>query len=153
MVSYKSAPVIPQANVVYEGGYSGDTDTSHNFWSDADGMRFVAGRPQTQGATVAVTLTTTDPNSLADLEGAGDSFLLGKPFRYVDGSGNVYYVVGSLTKLYALKVSSENSDASRYFELFNVTPLSGSTTAIANSLATQFLTLGSNPLATTSGSP
>lgn len=56
--------------------------------------------------------------------------------------GNIQYIVGTDTNLYNILGS----------QLTNITPLTTSTTAIANSLATYYKTLANNPITTVSGS-
>jgi hypothetical protein len=58
-------------------------------------------------------------------------------------NGKLYVMLGSNEKFYALIGST----------LTNITPLDTNTIAIADSLATQYGTLGSNPFASVSGSP
>lgn len=58
-------------------------------------------------------------------------------------NGTLYNVIGSNTRLYSLIGS----------RLTNITPFVSTPTAAANSLASKYVTLGSNPLAAVDGSP
>ncbi len=142
MTDYITVPVsnIPD-NLVYEGSNYGEKNTATAYYTDADKMRFVDGKPQVLGGSQAVTLLTTDRNAVTSFGAASGT--PNSTFKY-SYNGTNYAIVGTNRAVFAW-----NRDTNA---VFNITPLTGSTTAIANSLATQFDTLGTNPIATTNGS-
>lgn len=106
-----------------------ETQTRH--YTFTKGIRFKDGFPEKQGGYEKLTFDSEEA-------------VFGKVrsiFSYIL-SGYARYFVGTHTRLYDVFGSV----------LTNVTPLKTTTTAIANSLDTYYATLGSNPVATTSGS-
>ncbi len=103
--------------------------TQHYFASDK--IRFVNKRPEKIGGHAAITI---DGNST--IRGCDRSI-----FSY-NLSGNVRYLSGTNSNLYHLIGSC----------LTNITPVVAATTAIANSLDSNFATLGSDPIATVNAS-
>jgi len=91
----------------------------------ADKIRFVDGFPEKIGGWAALTIDGT-------INGCARSI-----FSY-DLNGNVRYLIGTHSNLYNLIGS----------QLTNITPLVTATTAIANSLDSNFATLGNDPIAT-----
>ena len=93
----------------------------------ADKVRFRDGFPEKIGGWESVTINDNDP-----INGCARSI-----FSY-SLSGNVRYIIGTHSNLYNLIGSA----------LTNITPLVTATTAIANSLDSNFATLGNDPVAT-----
>lgn len=138
MAQYKRFPIQCRPGIA-GAGYStapGENEGVTPFWSAGDKMRFTGGWPQAWGGNDDVTLSTTNVNAA--------SVLIGTPstFKYFNINGSEWYFIGTTQAFYAINSSAQ---------AFNIAPLRTSNTAIANSLATQFDSLGSNPLATTSG--
>lgn len=104
--------------------------TDHYTFSDK--IRFVDGLPEKIGGWASISLSNS-----ATIKGAARTV-----FSAVI-NGKTYTLIGTEQKLYSLLGSS----------LVNITPLETSTTAIANSLATDYDTLANNPITTVSGSP
>lgn len=101
-------------------------------WNDADKIRFYKSYPQKIGGWQQIKYNNTQT-------------MLGVPrtiFSFIDGLGVEHLLVGTNIGLYSYEQGG----------LFNITPLVTGTTAIANSLATNFNTLGSNPITTINGS-
>lgn len=107
------------------------TPQSTQHFVAAQGIRFIDGYPHKIGGWQSVEFDNDDV-----IDGCARTVIS----RFVNGS--VWYNVGTDTSLYNIFGSG----------LVNITPLSTSTTAIANSLATYYKTLANNPIATTSGS-
>lgn len=106
------------------------TDLSAIQWVDGNHYRFdVFGNPTKVGGWSSYSL---------------DKTINGCPRMLVtyEASDNKYKIVGTHSHLYAVLFS----------EVFNITPLVTSSTAIANSIDSDFTTLGTDPIATTSGS-
>jgi hypothetical protein len=98
-------------------------------WSDADKIRFYRYFPQKIGGWVSI-----DFDNSATISGCPRS-----AFSYIDNSGFEHLLIGTNYGLY----SYEGGD------LYNITPLVADTTAIPNSLATNFKTLSTaNPITT-----
>jgi len=108
------------------------TSAATPFYTFTKAIRFVLGLPEKIGGWL---LQTFD-------YGAAMSGVCRTIFTQFI-SGKLYTILGTNEKLYVLIGST----------LTNITPLLTSTDAIANSLATQYATLSSNPLASVSGSP
>jgi len=92
--------------------------------TDGDKVRFYNGRPQTVGGCLAIS--------------TGSSTILGTArflYNYRKDDTSTYSIIGTNQKLYTLLGNV----------LTNITPLLTSTTAIANSLATNYATLGASP--------
>lgn len=108
-----------------------NTELNTFYYTDGDKVRFYEGSWQTVGGCLNVSL-------------GGDSISgycrWGYNLRVSDTA--IYSVLGTHTKLYSLLGN----------DLVNITPLETSTTAIANSLATNYATMGADPIATTNGS-
>lgn len=111
-----------------------NTNKNTIHWTDADGVRFDRdGRLQELDDYTAITY-----NDSASVSGCSRSV-----YNYYVANGNLSYsVIGTHQKLYALLGNV----------LTNITPLSTTTTAIANSLDNHYDTLSSAPVATVDGS-
>ena len=107
------------------------TSASTPHFVAADKVRFVDGFPEKIGGWQSVTLNNSDP-----VNGCARSI-----FSY-SLTGNGRYIIGTHLNLYYLIGS----------QLTNITPSVTATTAIANSLDSNFATLANNPVATVSGS-
>lgn len=107
------------------------TPQSTSHFVASQGIRFVDGFPQKIGGNQSVLFDD-------DATISGCSRMLFS--RFV--SGNVQYIIGTDTNLYNIFGS----------QLTNITPLTTTTTPIANSLATYYKTLANNPITTVSGS-
>lgn len=101
-------------------------------WSDADKIRFYRYFPQKIGGWEQIYFDNSET-----IQGCPRSM-----FSYIDNAGIEHLLIGTNTRLY----SFESGD------LFNITPLVTSTTAIANSLSTNYSTLNNNPIITSTGS-
>lgn len=124
---------IPR-NILVTPGVQPDTDfttSSTPHFVAADKIRFRDGLPEKIGGWTSITIDNNDP-----VNGCVRSI-----FSY-SLSGNIRYLIGTNSNLYELLGSG----------LTNITPLVTATTAIANSLDSNFGTLGNNPVATTNGS-
>lgn len=115
-------------------GVQPDTDfttSSTPHFIAADKVRFRDGFPEKIGGWVSLTIDEAIP-----INGCGRtifSYNLTSNIRYIIGThSNLYYLVGS--------------------QLTNITPLVTATTAIANSLDSNFGTLANDPIATVDGS-
>jgi len=119
--------------IIIPPGVNKDDNSYTSFqWSDADKIRFYKGYPQKLGGWQSVFF-----NNSQTLTGVPRSI-----WAYTDALGIEHILIGTNTRLYSFEQGS----------LYNITPLVTSTTAIANSLATNFNTLGSNPVTTITGS-
>lgn len=131
MSSYSVFPIQPRPGILPSGDSInlGENQGVTPTWVEGDKVRFVEGWPQSFQGTFA----NTDP---ADP-------ILGviRTYKYFNIAGVSWYLLGSTLGLWAQSSTT----------VTNITPLKTGSTAIANSIATQFVTLGSNPLATTSG--
>jgi len=107
------------------------TTASTSHYVAADKVRFRDGFPEKIGGWEAITIDDSDP-----ITGCARSI-----FSY-NLSGNTRYITGTHSNLYYLLGS----------QLTNITPLVTATTAIANSLDSNFATLGSDPMATVNAS-
>lgn len=110
-----------------------DTTSATNHFVAADKIRFVDGRPEKIGGWQALT-----PNGSATVNGCCRAL-----FSYTL-SNSIRYLLGTHTRLYYLIGTT----------LTNITPVVpiGSAVAVANSLNSNYATLGSDPVATVSGS-
>lgn len=108
--------------------YPDSTPNSTQHYTSAQGIRFVDGKPQKIGGWSGITFDNS--NSI--------SGKVRNIFSYVL-DGVVRYLIGTNLNLYDLNGST----------LTNITPLVVTTTPIANSISTNYKTLGSNPIATT----
>lgn len=109
-----------------------DNTLTSMVYTDADKIRFHQGFPEKIGGWYTV-------------EFANSQTLSGVPrtiFSFFSFDGTENTLIGTHSRLYVYQNGS----------IYNITPLVTSTTAIANSLATNFQTLGTNPIATTNGS-
>lgn len=97
----------------------------------ADKVRFVNGFPQKIGGWTSLTL-----NGIYGINGVPRNI-----FSYTL-NGNIYYLVGTHTNLYLITGQT----------LFNATPVVTDLETYNNVLATNYATLGSNPMATVDGS-
>lgn len=105
-----------------------NTYTAINY-TDADKIRFNQGLPETIGGWVSAAFSNAQA-------------LTGVPrtiYSYIANTGIENTLIGTHKRLYVL--SSNN--------LYNITPLVTGTTAIANSLSTNYATLANNPVSTT----
>lgn len=107
------------------------TTASTPHFVEADKVRFRDGFPEKIGGWESVTINNNDP-----VNGCARSI-----FSY-NLAGNVRYLIGTESNLYSLLGS----------QLTNITPLVTATTAIANSLDSNFGTLANKPIATVNGS-
>lgn len=107
------------------------TPQSTKHFVAAQGIRFIDGFPHKIGGWQAVLFDDS-----ATITGCARTIFS----RAVDG--NIQYIIATDTNLYNIFGSL----------LTNVTPLTTSTTAIANSLATYYKTLANDPITTVSGS-
>ena len=107
------------------------TTASTPHYVSADKIRFRDGFPEKIGGWESVTIDGADP-----VNGCARSI-----FSY-NLSNNVRYIIGTESNLYYLIGS----------KLTNITPLIAATTAIANSLDSNFGTLGNDPITTVLGS-
>lgn len=107
------------------------TSTTTKHYIDSQGIRFVDGFPQKIGGNAAFSFDN-------------DKTISGLPRSIFSYTLSAYtrYLVGTNSKLYDIFGTN----------LTNITPLSTTTTAIANSLDTHYDTLSSNPITTVSGS-
>lgn len=101
-------------------------------YTDAQSIRFYNSFPETIGGWLSVNYSNQQT-----LSGVPRTI-----FSYTDSSGTEHILIGTNTRLY----SFENGG------LYNITPLVTGTTAIANSLTTNYSALANNPVSTTSGS-
>lgn len=101
-------------------------------YTDANKIRFHQGLPEKVGGWASI-----DFNTNIDLEGVPRTI-----YTYEGGDGIPRTLIGTHTRLY----SYQNG------QLYNITPLVTATTAIANSLATNYLTFSTDAISTTSGS-
>lgn len=108
-----------------------DNDLTSFIYTDADKIRFYQGLPEKIGGWLA-----TDANNEQTLTGVPRTL-----YSYIDNGNVEHLLIGTDRRLYTY----ENGN------LYNITPLVTATTAIANSLATNYVTLGANPIATTDG--
>ena len=138
MPNYRQAPIQcrPGIQSTGDGIQPSENEGVTGFWVAGNKIRFPGGWPQSMQGTESITLTTTNRNAAAAIIGVV------RTKKYINLAGTDYYFIGSTLGLYAYDGSAA----------WNITPLQTSNTAIANSLATQFDALGSNPIATTSGS-
>jgi len=103
------------------------TTASTPHYVAADKVRFVDGFPEKIGGWESVTIDNNDP--VTGCCRSIFSYNLTRSVRYLLGTNsNLYYLIGS--------------------QLTNITPLVTATTAIANSLDSNFGTLGNDPIAT-----
>lgn len=107
------------------------TELDGVMFQDGQHIRFYNGRPQTNGGTQQI--TTSGMLSLAGC----NRFII----NYRKDDNNIYTVIGGDTKLWALLGG----------QLTNITPLQTSSYSLSNLLATNYATLGANPLQTNSG--
>src|ERR1700674_478550 len=89
-------------------------------WADADKIRFYRSFPQKIGGWQSIKFANSQV-----LEGVPRSI-----WSYIDSNGLEHVLIGTNTRLYSYEAGS----------LYNITPLVTSTTAIANSLATNYNT-------------
>jgi hypothetical protein len=108
-----------------------NTALATDHWTDGENIRFYLGRPQKDGGNDEMTF-----NNSNTISGAARS-IFSKQI-----STAIWSLIGTNTRLYALSGTV----------LTNITPLVTATTAIANSLATNYTTLANNPIATVNGS-
>lgn len=114
-------------------GINKEDDAITSFlYTDADKIRFYQGLPEKIGGWQDII-----PNNNQILSGVPRTI-----YGYVDSNNLEHVLIGTHTRLY----SYENGN------LYNITPLVTTTTAIPNSLGTQYGTLGTNPFAVTAGS-
>lgn len=121
-------------NIIVTPGVQPDTDfttTSTPHFVNADKIRFRDGYPEKIGGFEGVTIEDDDP-----INGCLRSI-----YSY-NLSNNVNYLLGTNSNLYYLFGSA----------LTNITPIETSTTAIPNSLDSNYGTLANDPLSTVSGS-
>lgn len=109
-----------------------DNATTSFLYTDADKIRFYQGLPEKIGGWIKIT-----PGNTQTLTG-----VIRTIYSYTDATNVEHVLLGTNTRLY----SFENGN------LFNITPLVTSTTAIANSLSSNYATLGTNPISVTVGS-
>lgn len=121
-------PILSKAGVQYSTDF---TEFSTPHYVSADKIRFVDGYPEKIGGWESITIDDDLP-----VNGAARSIFsynLSRNERYLIGThSNLYYLIGS--------------------KLTNVTPLVTATTAIANSLDSNYATLGTDPISTVDGS-
>lgn len=101
-----------------------ENDISSNVYIDADKIRFRNGYPETIGGWVSNTFENQQT-----LSGVARTI-----YSYIDQSGIEHILIGTNSNLYSFEQGG----------LFNITPLVTGTTAIANSLSTNYATLGTN---------
>lgn len=123
---YKSVPIEPPPGVSPEPD---STESSTPYWTDADKVRFYKGRLRSLGgrqeAVTDVALTGCHRTIF--------SYYLSNKNRYLaGGSNNLMEIINNVA--------------------VNITPVVTATTAVADSLNTNYATLSSNPLTTVSGS-
>jgi hypothetical protein len=108
-----------------------NTALSTDHYTDATAIRFYDGKPQKLGGWDQLTFDN-------------DNTINGCPRTIYSQriANNLWSLIGTNTRLYSLNST----------QLTNITPLVTATTAIANSLATNYTTLANNPFATTNGS-
>ena len=120
------------SDIPVQAGVDPDNEPSSTvFYTDMDRMRFYRGAPETLGGWQSVTFDNS-----AAISGCPRSI-----FSLFFGS-KTHYIIGTNLRLYDLVGS----------QLTNITPQKTATTAIANSLDTNFFSLGASPVDTTSGS-
>lgn len=106
------------------------TTASTPHYVASDKVRFRDGLPEKIGGWESVTIDSENP--INGCSRSIFSYNLSNNTRYIIGThSNLYYLIGS--------------------QLTNVTPLVAATTAIANSLDSNYGTLGNDPIATVSG--
>ncbi len=111
-----------------------DNDFTSMIYTDADKMRFYQYLPQKIGGWLKST-----PTNYQVLDGVPRTM-----YSYISDSNVEHILIGTDTRLYTYQQGG----------LYNITPLVTATTAIANSLSTNYAAaLGTNPIATTNGSP
>lgn len=101
-------------------------------YTDAKNIRFYKGFPETNGGHVQALY-----NNLQTLSGVPRTI-----FNYISSDGVEHILIGTHTRLYTFEDGN----------LYNITPLSTTSTAIPNSLATNWAELATNPISTTNGS-
>jgi hypothetical protein len=116
--------------IVIPPGVDKDDNAYTSFqWSDADKIRFYRGFPQKIGGWSNITF-----GNAQTLSGVPRSI-----WSYIDSNGLEHVLIGTDTRLYSYESGN----------LYNITPLVTATTAIANSLSTNYNTLANNPVTTT----
>jgi hypothetical protein len=121
-----------QAINIPPGVNKDDTSYSSFIYTDADGVRFYNGLPQMIGGYSEATY-------------ANNQTLSGVPrtiYSYLGNDGIKRTLIGTNTRLYSLQSNN----------LYNITPLVTATTAIANSLSTNYAAMGTDTLSSTNGS-
>lgn len=108
-------------------------------YTDANNIRFYKGYPQTIGGTA--TVYDPSPATMGDTPYLFNG-VIRSLYSFIDENGTQITMIGSNAALYA-----KEDDV-----ITNITPLTGSTSAVT-SLGTNYLTLGSNPISVTLGSP
>lgn len=110
-------------------GVNKDDDSYTSFiYTDADGIRFYNGLPEMIGGYSEGTFSNQQT-----LKGVPRAI-----YSYLSNDGIKHTLIGTNTRLYSLQSN----------DLFNITPLVISTTAIANSLSTNYATMGNDPIDT-----
>jgi hypothetical protein len=98
-------------------------------YTDANKMRFHNGLPEKIGGWYSINYTNSQT-----LNGVPRTI-----FSYLSNNGTEHVLIGTHTRLYSYESGN----------LYNITPLVTGTTAIANSLATNYGTLGTDPVTVT----
>ena len=143
MPAYVPSTIRMRPGIQVSTSVGGENPGVTNYWTDSDGFRFVDDWPETMEGTFSITFLTTNIMAVSVVTGV----CRGRPYYYNDGTNN-WIIFGTTTGLYTV------SNTTFQPQIYNITPLQTSGTAIANSLATQFDTLGSNPVSTLSiGNP
>lgn len=130
-----SANEYTRGDIIVENGVNLDDDPSSTMqWTDSQWFRFVRSYPQLVGGYVIQPFDGDSTNLPLD----------SSPFRSIHSqvvSDDIGYIYGGASGIYYAIGAVSNFS--------NITPLSGTTTAIADSLDTHFLSLGSDPINTT----
>lgn len=127
MLTGKRSPIL------IPPGVNKDDNSYTSFqWTDADKMRFYKGYPQMIGGWTELTSGTNQT-----ITG-----VIRTIWAFVDTIGREHILIGTNTRLYSYEQNG----------YYNITPLVSATTAIPNSLSTNYGTLNNNPLSFTTGS-
>jgi len=118
--------------IIIPPGIDKDDNAYTSFqWSDADKIRFYRSFPQKIGGWASIQF-----GNAQTLDGVPRSI-----WSYIDANGLEHVLIGTNTRLYTYESGN----------LYNITPLIVATTAIANSLSTNYNILANNPVTTTIG--
>ena len=149
-MTYVTRPIAPRPGVYPDnlsvvesvGVIGGESEFVADFWVDSDKMRSVNGFPESIGTTIDIT-----PYYMPVATNATPFLGRTRSIFAYNRLGTQWFIFGSTKGLWAVEDSFTTAT--------NITPFNTSSTAIANSLATQYVTLANNPITTdiSGGSP